>query len=87
MAKASAAGPQWTVRSRQVSDRRVEASVDGIAVWVECDDVALTDHPEAWGTAFAMPAARSGFGLDFDRPVDARWEASARRNVAQATSW
>ena len=82
-----AVGPTWSVRSRQVTDRRVEAEVDGIPVWVECDDVRLTDAPEAWGTAFALPSARAGFGLAFEDPVDAAWETSAQRNVALAARW
>lgn len=87
MSRPAPAGPTWTIRSRQVSERRIEAEIDGIAMWVECDDVRLTDAPEAWGTAFAQPAARAGYGLAFDEPVDPEWEASARRNVATAAGW
>ncbi|MGN6694389.1 MAG: hypothetical protein ACTHN0_09440 [Aquihabitans sp.] len=80
-------GPAWAIRSRQVAERRVEAEVDGVPLWVECDDVRLTDHPEAWATAFSLPSARAGYGLRLDRPGDPDWAASAQRNVAMAAGW
>lgn len=87
MSRAGPGAPSWAVRSRQVSPHRVEAEIDGEPVWVTCDDVVLADVPEAWGTAFALPSARAGAGLSFARSVDARWAASAQRNVEQAAGW
>lgn len=87
MSRPPTAGPAWAVRSRQVTDRRVEAEVDGIPVWVACDDVGLTDVPEAWGSAFALPSARAGYGLDFDVPVDPSWAVTAQQNIQTTASW
>jgi hypothetical protein len=87
MSSATADGPVWRIRSRQVHDRRIEAEVDGIPVWVECDDVRLTDHPEAWATAFCLPAARADHGLQLDQPIHPAWEATARQNVAVTAGW
>lgn len=77
----------WRIESRQVSAHRVEAAVDGEPLWAACDDVALTDRPEAWGTAFALPAARAGAGLRFERPIDGTWARGAHQNVALGASW
>jgi hypothetical protein len=88
MARADHHGdPSWRIEGRRVSPQRVEAVVDGVPVWAACDDIALADRPEAWGTAFALPAARAGVGLRFDRPVDGTWARGAQRNVALAASW
>ncbi|WP_426572456.1 hypothetical protein [Aquihabitans sp. McL0605] len=79
--------PPWLIRSRQVSPHRVEATVDGLPVRVECPDAPLVDVPEAWGSAFALPASRAGADLDLAVPVDAAWADGARRNVALAAGW
>lgn len=79
--------PAWTIRSRRVSPHRVEAEVDGIPVWAECDDADLRDAPEAWGTAFALPSARAGAGLAFTAAIDPAWAVAAQGNVAAAAGW
>lgn len=78
---------RWPVEGHQVGPSRVEVDVDGHRSWVECHDAPLRDVPEAWGTAFALPASRAGAGLTFSTPIDPRWAAGARRNVADAASW
>ena len=77
----------WAITSRNVRSRRVEASIDGVPVWVESDKLPLADTPEAWVTAFCLAAARVGAHLRVDRPVDPTWRAAANANVATTSAW
>jgi hypothetical protein len=81
--------PEWVVRWADQPEpaRRVEVEIDGIAAFVSCDQPILRNRPEAWGTALALPAARTGTALRFDAPVDPTWLAGAQRNVAAAAEW
>ncbi len=77
----------WTITSRKVGSRRVEAVVDGLPLWVESDKLPLADVPEAWATAFCIPAARAQVRLRVDRPVDETWRGAADANVATTSTW
>ena len=74
----------WTITSRNVGSRRVEAVVDGVAVSVTSDKLPLADVPEAWVTAFSLPAARAEARLAVDRPVDPTWRAAADAKIGRA---
>lgn len=81
--------PEWAVRWADQPEpaRRVEVEIDGISAFVSCDRPILRNRPEAWGSALALPAARTGTALRFEAPVDPTWLAGARRNVAAAAEW
>lgn len=78
---------RWTVRTTVGAGACVRAEIDGSPVEVHCTDLPLLASPEAWCTAFALPAARAGAVLAVDEPVDARWLAGARRNATEAATW
>ncbi|WP_421119613.1 hypothetical protein ACE2AJ_19955 [Aquihabitans daechungensis] len=77
----------WAITSRNVGGRRVEAVVDGVPLWVESDKLPLADVPEAWATAFCLPAARAEVRLRVERPVDPTWRAAANANVTTTSVW
>jgi hypothetical protein len=77
----------WAITSRNVGSRRVEAIVDGSPVFVESDKIVLADAPEAWVTAFSLPAARAEVRLQVDGAVDPTWRAAANANVATTSTW
>lgn len=53
--------------------RRVTADVDGLPVWFESADLDLVPAPEAWATAFTIPALERGARLALDARVDSVW--------------
>lgn len=55
------------------SPHRIEADVDGAPVWFESTDVTLVPAPEAWASAFLIPALSAGRTLEIETPVDALW--------------
>ncbi|MCU1357847.1 MAG: hypothetical protein JWM89_3265 [Acidimicrobiales bacterium] len=86
-------GARWRVTPRPAPDKRhpdphvVAVDVDGSPVVSSCATLALTDVPEAWGTAFCLPAARTRAALHLPAPVDPTWLAGAQANVAAAAGW
>ena len=84
---------RWSVIPRPAPDRHrpnphvVAVDVDGVPVVASCATVALTDVPEAWGTAFCLPAARTRAALHLPAPVDPTWLAGTQANVATAARW
>jgi hypothetical protein len=60
---------------------RIEADVDGFTVWIESPDAALEPVPEAWATAFLIPALYLRRPLAVDAPVDAIWAANIDRLI------
>lgn len=78
---------RWPIKARTATASLVCATIDGTDVTVACDDAPLRSSPEAWATAFALPAARAGATLVLDGPVDRRWARGAAANVAAAASW
>jgi hypothetical protein len=63
------------------------ATVDGSPVRVRAPGHRLIDRPEAWATAFSIPAARAGASLRLPAPVDAGWRAGMAANVSQMAAW
>ncbi|MCU1369256.1 MAG: hypothetical protein JWO77_450 [Ilumatobacteraceae bacterium] len=72
---------------RSAKGDEIRAVVDGEEVWVRAPGHRLTDVPEAWATALAIPAARTGSAIDLPRSLDPVWEAGAQANIAQMASW
>jgi len=52
---------------------RVTADVDGVPVWFESADLELLPAPEAWATAFTIPALERRARLSLEAPVDQVW--------------
>lgn len=78
----------WVVgRARRTSDDELRIDVDGEDLVVRAPGHRLTDAAEAWGTMFALPAARAGVSLTLPAPVDPTWLAGAQANVATAAGW
>lgn len=63
------------------------AEIGGETVQAWSSDVALHDAPEAWPTAFCLPAARNGVALAVPLPVAPAWRTGAEANVAMTSSW
>jgi hypothetical protein len=74
------------LRRRPPSDH-LEAWIDGHPVTVTSPRPILRHRPEAWATAFALPAARADVALELPEPVDPTWRIGAQRNVATAARW
>jgi hypothetical protein len=57
---------------------RVAADVDGAAVWFESSDIALRPAPEAFASAFLIPALAKKAGLAVDAPLSPAWIRNTR---------
>lgn len=78
----------WVVApSERCGGDLLRLSVGDHCVQVACGTVPLADVPEAWGTAFCLPAARADATLRLLDPVDPTWLAGARANVSTAARW
>jgi len=53
--------------------RRIAADVAGTLVWIESSDVDLRPAPEAFASAFLLPALHAGRALTISDPVDPLW--------------
>ncbi|MEO5617881.1 MAG: hypothetical protein ABIS67_08920 [Candidatus Eisenbacteria bacterium] len=73
--------------SREGNTYRVSAIVDGAPVWYETAHVALKATPEAFGTAFLIPALLDGRRLVLDAPVCSQWHANVTRLVGVLGEW
>lgn len=63
---------------------RVEADVDGLPVWFESDDAPLVAAPEAWASAFLIPALHARRPLHVEGTLDPVWAGNTRRLIRQA---
>jgi hypothetical protein len=70
--------------SGRATASRVEANVDGVSVWFESDDVPLAPAPEAWASAFLIPALHVRRPLDIEAAMDPQWAANAARLARRA---
>lgn len=77
----------WAIRRAAADAGTVAIDIDGRKVWMSSDDAALEHVPEAWVTAFCIPASQWGTGFVLDEPVDASWRAGAAANVAVTAAW
>ncbi len=79
------------VGSIAVSDtacgRRVTACVDGTPVWFESRDLALSAAPEAFASAFLIPALHRGARLRLADALDAGWTANMDRLLPVLGEW
>lgn len=66
---------------------RVEVDIDGTPVTFTSHDTRLDPVPEAWGTAFALPASMMRRGIDLPGPTDPTWLDGVARNVELAHGW
>ena len=66
---------------------RVAADVDGAPVWFETRDTPLTAAPEAFGSAFLLPALHQGAPLTLADPVDPEWLANVGELMKIARRW
>lgn len=83
--------PTVRITGLAVSDEggthRVSALVDGEAVWFESADTALRAAPEAFGSAFLIPALHRGARLEFDVALDPTWLANMSHLVGTFRDW
>ena len=66
---------------------RVLAPVGGREVWFESADVDLVPTPEAFTSAFLIPAAAHGRALAIEPPVSGIWMTGATEALAVASRW
>ena len=66
---------------------RVSAMVDGFPAWFESADVELRPSPEAFASAFLVPALHRGAGLEIDAPVDSSWQANRAEQLRIFRGW
>ena len=77
----------WAIQRSAAEAGTVAIDIEGRKVWMSSDDAALEHVPEAWVTAFCIPASQWGTGFVLDEPVDAEWRAGAAANVAVTAAW
>ena len=66
---------------------RVTADVDGLPVWFESANARLEPAPEAWLSAFLLPALHDRRALAFADPVDSTWLANSARLIEIFKDW
>jgi hypothetical protein len=66
---------------------RATARVGSAEAWFESRDVSLEAVPEAFGSAFLIPAAAAGRALAFSDPVSAIWSSGAEGLLRIAERW
>ena len=78
-------GPPVAVRT--ADGWRVSADVDGTLVWFESPDTPLAAAPEAFASAFLLPALAHRRRLSSVAPLDSAWLANAPRLVEIFHRW
>ena len=66
---------------------RISASVGAGEVWFESADLDLAPTPEAFGSAFLIPAAAQGRALSLESPVSGIWMTGAGALLDFAAKW
>jgi hypothetical protein len=66
---------------------RITADVDGAPAWFESAQVDLTAPPEAFPSAFLIPALHRGARLQLDAPVDPQWLAQMDPLLGILRAW
>jgi len=78
---------RWTIAPLPAPPGSVAALVADQPVRAWSADAPLADAPEAWPTAFCLPASRADAVLVSPERVDPTWRSGADANVALAASW
>ncbi|MEM6483418.1 MAG: hypothetical protein AAF662_00320 [Pseudomonadota bacterium] len=73
--------------SRNGDLSRVSATVDGEFLWFESTDVELTATPEAFTSAFLIPAMSAGEDLRIDVPLCPLWQTNSARAQEVIHGW
>ncbi|BAP57603.1 hypothetical protein THII_3306 [Thioploca ingrica] len=66
---------------------RITANVNGTLLWFESGDTLLHPVPEAFTSAFLLPAAHSQAQLTLDQPVSSTWLANASQILTLTHQW
>jgi hypothetical protein len=66
---------------------RVGVEIAGTTVWFESSDIRLRPAPEAFGSAFLIPALQEHERLAFDDPVCPVWLENIERLMAVFSEW
>jgi hypothetical protein len=66
---------------------RVQALVDGHLLWFESEDAILAPAPEAFASAFLIPAAASNLALKIDAAIDIQWLNQAPAILKLVSNW
>ncbi len=66
---------------------RISAEVDGVPAWFECAQLELVPAPEAFPSAFLIPALHHGARLQLDAPVDPGWLAQMAPLLSILREW
>lgn len=72
---------------RSPRSSRVTARVNGVDVWFESPDVALRASPEAFGSAFLLPAVSTRRRLAIGGAVGADWAGNIEGALETARRW
>lgn len=67
--------------SRRGSLSRVDAKVDGRAIWFESQDMTLDVSREAFGSALLVPSLHSGRALRMEGPLCEQWASNIQRST------
>lgn len=66
---------------------RITADVNGTLLWFESWDTVLHPVPEAFASAFLLPAAYSHAQLTFDQPVSPTWLTNSGQILTLTHQW
>ncbi|HLS46971.1 MAG TPA: hypothetical protein VK012_00505 [Gemmatimonadales bacterium] len=66
---------------------RVSALVGGIEAWFESDELPLQPSPEAFASAFLIPAAAEGRQLELEAPICPVWRSGAADLLPVIGGW
>jgi len=80
-----AVGPVTSTHSAGI--HRVVAEVDGLPIWFESGDHALRAAPEAFASAFLLPALHHRFRLVVADPLDRIWLENVARLLEILRDW
>lgn len=86
-------GRRDSIRIRAIRTERIggleraSAEVDGRDVWFEAEGAALEPAPEAWASAFLIPALHRRAVLEVEAPVDPVWLENVRAVEGLLQEW
>jgi hypothetical protein len=78
-------GPLRALHTDGVS--RIEADVDGVALWFETSDAVLEPAAEGFGTALLLPNMAQGRSLELADPVCPKWLGQLPQAMDLAHRW
>jgi hypothetical protein len=71
----------------EAGTHRIAAEADGALLWFESPDLRLRPAPEAFGSAFLIPALQHRARLRLSDPLDPTWVANASELAAILHGW